>query len=111
MAGSEPIDAAHRGENSFVMARMRSGFAVIGGTQHLPGYSLLLIDDPSIDHLTDLDWQRRREFLFDMALLGEAVERACRPHGLRRINRRCSATPCMSSTGMYTPAMTGSLPT
>ena len=83
---NDRIDAAHRGENPFVMARMRSGFAVVGDTQHLPGYSLLLIDDPSIDHLTDLDWERRREFLFDMSLLGEAVEQACRPHGLRRIN-------------------------
>ena len=27
-----------------VMARMRSGFAVIGDTQHLPGYSLLLCE-------------------------------------------------------------------
>ena len=68
------------------MARMRSGFAVIGDTQHLPGYSLLLTDDPSADHLTDLDWERRKEFLFDLALLGEAVERACKPHGLRRVN-------------------------
>ena len=31
------------------MARMRSGFAVIGETQHLPGYSLLLTDDPSVN--------------------------------------------------------------
>lgn len=68
------------------MARMRSGFAVIGDTQHLPGYSLLLADDPSVDHLTGLDWERRTSFLFDLALLGEAVERACRPHGLRRMN-------------------------
>jgi diadenosine tetraphosphate (Ap4A) HIT family hydrolase len=68
------------------MARMRSGFAVIGDTQHLPGYSLLLTDDPSVNHLTDLDRARRTEFLFDLSLLGEAVERACRPHGLRRIN-------------------------
>jgi diadenosine tetraphosphate (Ap4A) HIT family hydrolase len=83
---NDRIDAAHRGENPFVMARMRSGFAVIGDTQHLPGYSLLLTDDPSLDHLTDLDWERRRDFLFDMSLLGEAVERACRPNGLRRIN-------------------------
>jgi diadenosine tetraphosphate (Ap4A) HIT family hydrolase len=68
------------------MARMRSGFAVIGDTQHLPGYSLLLTDDPSENHLTDHDWADRTEFLFDLSLLGEAVERACRPHGLRRIN-------------------------
>ena len=83
---NDRIDAAHRGENPFVMARMRSGFAVIGDTQHLPGYSLLLIDDPSIDHLTDLDWVRRKDFLVDLSLLGEAVERACRPNGLLRIN-------------------------
>ena len=80
------IDAAHRGENPLVMARMRSGFAVIGDTQHLPGYSLLLTDDPSVDHLTDLDWERRREFLFELSLIGEAVECVCRDQGLRRIN-------------------------
>jgi diadenosine tetraphosphate (Ap4A) HIT family hydrolase len=80
------IGSAHRGENPLVMARMRSGFAVIGDTQHLPGYSLLLTDDPSVNHLTDLDWERRSEFLFDLSLLGEAVERACQGNGLRRIN-------------------------
>ena len=31
-----------------VMARMPSGFAVIGDTQHLPGYSLLLFEDSSV---------------------------------------------------------------
>lgn len=80
------IGSALRGENPLVMARLRSGFAVIGDTQHLPGYSLLLTDDPSADHLTDLDWSRRKEFMIDMALLGEAVERACKPNALRRIN-------------------------
>ena len=57
---NDRIDAAHRGENPSVMARMRSGFAVIGDTQHLPGYSLLLYDDPSLDHLTDLDGSAER---------------------------------------------------
>jgi diadenosine tetraphosphate (Ap4A) HIT family hydrolase len=78
--------SAARAENPLVMARMRGGFAVIGDTQHLPGYSLLLTDDPTANHLTDLDWERRCAFLFDLALLGEAVERACRSDGLRRIN-------------------------
>ena len=68
------------------MARMRSGFAVIGDTQHLPGYSLLPTDEPSVNHLTDLDWDDRKEFLFDLSLIGEAVLRACRGNGLRRIN-------------------------
>jgi diadenosine tetraphosphate (Ap4A) HIT family hydrolase len=80
------IGSAHRGENPMVMARMRSGFAVIGDTQHLPGYSLLLCDDASVDHLSDLDWSRRSEFLFDMSLIGEAVQIACREDGLRRVN-------------------------
>jgi len=80
------IGSAQRGENPLVMARMRSGFAVIGDTQHLPGYSLLLTDDPSVNHLTDLDWERRKEFLFDLSILGEALQRACHGNGLRRIN-------------------------
>jgi diadenosine tetraphosphate (Ap4A) HIT family hydrolase len=80
------VGSALRGENPLVLARMRSGFAVIGDTQHLPGYSLLLTDDPSVDHLTDLDWERRKQFLFDLSLIGEAVQHACRDNGLRRIN-------------------------
>jgi diadenosine tetraphosphate (Ap4A) HIT family hydrolase len=82
----DPISAALRGENPMVMARMRSGFAVIGNTQHLPGYSLLLTDDPSVDHPTDLPWPRRRAFFFDLSLLGEAVMAAGRERGVHRIN-------------------------
>jgi diadenosine tetraphosphate (Ap4A) HIT family hydrolase len=65
---------------------MRTEFAVIGDTQHLPGYSLLLTDDASVNHLSDLDWERRKEFLFDLSLIGEAVQHACQGNGLRRIN-------------------------
>jgi diadenosine tetraphosphate (Ap4A) HIT family hydrolase len=68
------------------MARMRRGYAIIGETQHLPGYSLLVVDDPAISHLTELDRPARRHFLEDLALLGEAVETVCRPNGLRRLN-------------------------
>ena len=68
------------------MVRMRSGFAVIGDTQHLPGYSLLLTDDPELDHPTDLPWATRRDFFFDLSLLGEAVLNATREAGARRIN-------------------------
>ena len=80
------VGSAHRGENPMVMARMRSGFAVIGDTQHLPGYSLLLCGERSANHLTDLDLPARTDFLLDLALLGEAVESVCRRNGLRRIN-------------------------
>lgn len=83
---ADPIGSALRGENPMVMARMPSGFAVIGDTQQLPGYSLLLVDDPTVDRLTDLSPTARARFLIDMALLGAAVEAACRPDGLRRVN-------------------------
>jgi diadenosine tetraphosphate (Ap4A) HIT family hydrolase len=83
---ADRIGSAQRGENPLVMARMRSGFAVIGDTQHLPGYSLLLADDPSVNHLTDLHWKLRKDFLFDLSLIGEAVQRTCHDNGLRRIN-------------------------
>jgi len=85
-APENSIAAALRGANPKVMARMRTGFAVIGDTQHLPGYSLLLTDDLEVNHLTDLPWSRRRDFLFDLSLVGEAVFAVTREQGANRIN-------------------------
>ncbi len=79
------VGAAERGENPMVLTRMRSGFAVIGDTQFLPGYCLLLAA-PRVDHLSDLPMKPRTEFLLDMSLLGEAIEAACRSQGLVRVN-------------------------
>jgi diadenosine tetraphosphate (Ap4A) HIT family hydrolase len=56
---------------------MRSGHAVFGQSQHLPGYCLLLSNVDGADHLTDLPRPQRLTFLADMALLGEAVLAAC----------------------------------
>lgn len=71
-----------------VMVKMRSGWAVIGDTQFLPGYCVLLSDALAADHLTDLSRTERTEFLIDLGLLGEAVTEAC--NGLdpsfRRLN-------------------------
>jgi diadenosine tetraphosphate (Ap4A) HIT family hydrolase len=81
------IAAAERGENPTVMTRMRTGWAVIGDTQHLPGYCLLLYAGKA-DHLTDLGLAERVAFLTDMALLGQAVEAAisATDPAFRRIN-------------------------
>ncbi len=81
----DPIGAAERGENPTVLRRMPSGYAVIGNMQLLPGYCLLLAT-PKVTHLSDLAPAARRQFLYDMSVLGEAVELACRPYGLRRLN-------------------------
>jgi diadenosine tetraphosphate (Ap4A) HIT family hydrolase len=85
-AAENAIAEALRGDNPKVMARMRSGFAVIGDTQHLPGYSLLLVDDLRVDHLTDLPRASRQAFLLDLSLLGEAVFAVTRGNGAHRIN-------------------------
>jgi diadenosine tetraphosphate (Ap4A) HIT family hydrolase len=71
-----------------VLAHMRSGYAVMGDTQHLPGYCVLLSDVDDADHLTDLPRPARFAFLADMALLGEAVLIACRAAdpGFLRVN-------------------------
>jgi diadenosine tetraphosphate (Ap4A) HIT family hydrolase len=79
------VGSAERGENPMVMARMESGFAVIGDTQFLPGYAVLLAS-PQVTHLTELARPERRAFLFDMSLIGEALERACADEGLVRVN-------------------------
>ncbi|MFD6452049.1 diadenosine tetraphosphate hydrolase [Nocardia sp. NPDC055165] len=73
----DPIGAARQGTNPTVIGRLRSGWAVIGSTQHLPGYCVL-IHDGNADQLTELPRADRVTFMHDMVLLGEAVERACR---------------------------------
>ncbi|HWC36556.1 MAG TPA: diadenosine tetraphosphate hydrolase [Mycobacteriales bacterium] len=49
----------------------------MGDVQWLPGYCVLLSDDPSVDRLSALPRVKQREFLDSMALLCHAVERAC----------------------------------
>ncbi|MGW7356235.1 hypothetical protein ACWGI0_06060 [Streptomyces sp. NPDC054802] len=52
------IGSAERGENPTVLARMSTGWAVIGDIQHLPGYCLLLYAGKA-NHLTDLPRDER----------------------------------------------------
>ncbi|MFJ8746282.1 diadenosine tetraphosphate hydrolase [Embleya sp. NPDC127516] len=75
-------------------ARMRSGWAVIGDTRHLPGYCVLLHDGDA-DHLTDPGRRERAEFMFDLALLGEAVQHACSDAdpGFLRVNYEVLGNP------------------
>ena len=82
------IRSAKAGTNPAVLARMPQSFAVIGDTQFLPGYCVLLVDDPSVDRLTDLPKRKRLEFLDSMDTLGQSVENACRANdpAFRRIN-------------------------
>jgi diadenosine tetraphosphate (Ap4A) HIT family hydrolase len=85
---ADRIGAALRGENPTVLRRLGAGFAVIGDVQFLPGYSVLLADEPGVQRLSDLPRAKRLAFLSDMDRLGEAVERACRrlDPAFRRVN-------------------------
>ncbi|MGV9501263.1 diadenosine tetraphosphate hydrolase [Streptomyces sp. NPDC003642] len=82
------VGSALRGENPTVMRRLDAGFAAIGDVQFLPGYSVLLTDDPAVQRLSELPRDRRLAFLDGMDRLGEAVERACLrvESGFRRVN-------------------------
>jgi diadenosine tetraphosphate (Ap4A) HIT family hydrolase len=66
------VDAARNGELTRVVARMPSGWAVLGDPQITRGYCLLL-PDPVVPDLNALTGDARRQFLDDMARLGDAV--------------------------------------
>jgi len=72
------IESAAQGYNPTVIARMKSGFAVIGDTQFLPGYCVLL-GYPKVGSLNDLPVGRRLDFLQDMTLVGDAIMSVCKP--------------------------------
>jgi diadenosine tetraphosphate (Ap4A) HIT family hydrolase len=82
------IGSALRGENPTVLRRLNTGFAIIGDMQFLPGYCVLLTDRPDVQRLSDLPRPRRMEFLAEMDLLAQAVERVCMRHdpAFRRVN-------------------------
>ncbi|HEV7613735.1 MAG TPA: hypothetical protein VGO37_17785 [Steroidobacteraceae bacterium] len=54
------------------VARLRSGWLVMGERQVLPGYCLLL-PDPVVPHLNALGMELRDQFLSDMALVGDTL--------------------------------------
>jgi len=72
------IASALNGTNPTVLAWMKSGFAIIGDLQFLPGYCLLMAY-PKVCCLNDLNMQQRADFLLDLSLLGDAVLSVCKP--------------------------------
>lgn len=68
----ERVEQARAGTNPTVLCRTPSGWAVLGDAQFLPGYSLLL-PDPVVPELNALGPDARRQYLFDMTLIGDAL--------------------------------------
>jgi diadenosine tetraphosphate (Ap4A) HIT family hydrolase len=71
------VDALRAGTDPTFVARLASGWAVLGERQVLPGYCLLL-PDPVVPTLNALTGAERSAFLTDMAALGDAVLAATR---------------------------------
>jgi diadenosine tetraphosphate (Ap4A) HIT family hydrolase len=72
------LGSAVKGENPSVLARLKSGFAVLGDTQFLPGYCILLAY-PKVKSLNDLDAVSRLLFLREMSIMGDAILEVCSP--------------------------------
>jgi diadenosine tetraphosphate (Ap4A) HIT family hydrolase len=70
------------GTDPTVIARLPSGWAVLGDPQVLRGYCLLL-PEPVVPHLNAMSPTAQQAFLADMARLGDAVQRLT---GAVRIN-------------------------
>lgn len=66
------VAAARTGTHPRVVARLASGWVVLGDPQVIRGYCLLL-PDPVVPHLNALDREERLRFLEDMAKVGDAV--------------------------------------
>jgi len=79
---SERLQLLANGNQPTLIAKMASGFAVMGDSQFFLGYSLLLAY-PVVEQLVALPRSGQLQFLGDMASLGEAVKRAT---GCQRVN-------------------------
>jgi len=75
---NDRIGSCERGENPSLMLKMKSGFAVFGDHQFLPGYCLLL-GYPKVSSLNELSMEARKQYLADMTLIGDAIIKVCNP--------------------------------
>ena len=68
----EPIAAARTGTNPTVICRVPSGWVALCNMQYLRGYTILLAD-PVVASINDLDRLQRAEYLGYMTLIGDAL--------------------------------------
>jgi diadenosine tetraphosphate (Ap4A) HIT family hydrolase len=76
------VEQLRAGQDPTLIARLPSGWAVLGEQQFLRGYSLLL-PDSVVGTLNDLHGAARMQLLTDAARLGDALLTVC---GALRIN-------------------------
>lgn len=70
----ERVKMAWSGQNPTVVGRVASGWVVLGDAQYPRGYCLLL-PDPVVGSINDLQEPERGQFLSDMVAVGDALLR------------------------------------
>ncbi len=68
----ERVELARKGDSPYVIAKLESGWAVIGDVQPLDGYCLLLAD-PVVASINELDEPQRVIYNRDMFRIGDAL--------------------------------------
>jgi diadenosine tetraphosphate (Ap4A) HIT family hydrolase len=76
------VELARRGKHPALICKVNSGWVVLADMQYLRGYCILLAD-PLVSSINDLDEESRRNFLSDMVLVGDALFKVT---GANRIN-------------------------
>ena len=66
------VKLAREGVNPYVIARLETGWAVIGDVQPLPGYCLMLAD-PVVGSVNDLSEEERARHAVDVFRVGDAL--------------------------------------
>lgn len=68
----ERVRLCRTGDYPKMICRLKSGWVVLGDVQFLRGYSLLL-PDPVVPHLNEMDNETRRTFLYEMSVVGDVI--------------------------------------
>lgn len=68
----ERVELARNGKNPYVIAKLKSGWLVIGDVQPVEGYCVLLAD-PVVTDLNCLTEEDRAQFCLDMTRVGDAL--------------------------------------
>jgi diadenosine tetraphosphate (Ap4A) HIT family hydrolase len=72
MSIQQQVESARARTEPALICRVPSGWVILCAMQFLRGYSILM-PDPVVESLNDLDQPQRSEFLCDMARIGDAL--------------------------------------
>ena len=66
------VEACHETKNPTMVCRVSSGWVVLGDVQYIKGYTVLLAD-PIVKSINDLQGNDRRAFLWEMTIIGDVL--------------------------------------